>query len=506
MWTKGSVQELIQSKLGDHQLILVANREPYLHRFAGGRIECVPPASGMVSALEPIMRACGGVWVGQASGNADRRTADAQGHIRVPPDDPRYTLRRLWLTKDQEEGYYNGMSNEGLWPLCHMVFTRPVFNPRHWPVYRDVNNMFAQAVLQEAHNEPAFVFIQDYHFGLLPRMLKENNPSNLILAHFWHIPWPNPEVFQTFPWKEELLEGLLGNDLLGFHLRYHCKNFLDTVDRTLEAKIDYERFEITRGGKVTLVRPFPISIDFEEHEAIARSQAVEEEMNRWKTQLGLGSEAIAIAIDRIDYTKGIAERFRALDRLLEKYPAYRERLAFVQIGVPSRTHVKQYQVLDDEVDSLVEEINWRWSTDAWRPIIYLKQQHSPVQMMALHRLANVCMVNSLDDGMNLVAKEFVSSRFDEDGVLILSRFTGAARELTDAILVNPFAVDEVTEAMHQALSMPEDDRKKRMQKMRGGVAENNIYRWAGKFLSTLLKFEFPEAPRPALELAGAADL
>ena len=501
MWTKDALQELIQAQLRDHQFLLVANREPYQHRFAGGRIECVPPASGMVSALEPIMRACGGVWVGHGSGNADRRTVDAHAHIRVPPGDPSYTLRRVWLTKEQEDGYYNGLSNEGLWPLCHMVFTRPVFDPRHWPVYRQVNEIFAQAAADEAGQDPAFVFVQDYHFGLLPRMLKEKN-SNLIVAHFWHIPWPTPQAFQAFPWKEELLEGLLGNDLLGFHLRAHCQNFLDTVDRTLEAKVDYERFEVTRGGKVTVVRPFPISIDVEAHEETAGSEEVEQEMERWREQLRLGDAALGIGIDRIDYTKGIPERLHAVDRLLEMHPEHRERLVFVQIGVPSRTHVKPYKMIDDEIDELVEEINWKWSTDAWRPIVYLKQQHGPRQMMALHRLANFCMVTSLDDGMNLVAKEFVTSRLDGDGVLILSRFTGAARELTDAMLVNPFAVDEMAEAIRLALEMPEEERRKRMQRMRKMVADNNIYRWAGKLLSALLKFEFPENARTDLELAA----
>jgi len=500
MWTKDALQDLIQTKLGEHPLILVANREPYLHRHSGGRIECVPPASGMVSALDPILRACGGVWIAHGSGNADRQTADSQGYVRVPPEDPSYTLRRLWLTKEQEAGYYNGLANEGLWPLCSRVFVRPVFDPRHWSIYRQVNEQFAQAVLEEAGDSPAFVFVQDYHFGLVPRLLKDN--ANLIVAQFWHIPWPCPEVVETFPWKEELLDGLLGNDLLGFHLRAHCQNFLKTVEHTLEAKVDYERFEITRGGKVTVVRPFPISIDFDEHETVANSPAVEQEMDRWRQQLDLGEELIGIGIDRIDYTKGIPERLRALDRLLEKYPAYRERLIFVQIGVPSRTHIPQYQQLDEEIDGLVEEINWRWSTDSWQPIVYLKQQHGPVQMMALHRLAQFCVVSSLDDGMNLVAKEFVASRGDEDGVLILSRFTGASRELTSAILVNPFAVEEVAEAMHQALEMPEDERRKRMQKMRTAVAENNIYRWAGKLLSALLKFEFPEGSRSEWELVS----
>ena len=503
MWTKDALQDLIHTQVGDRRFILVGNREPYQHRYVGERIECVPPASGMVSALEPILCASGGVWVAHGSANADRRTVDSHDHVRVPPDDPQYTLRRVWLTKAQEDGYYYGLANEGLWPLCHMVFTRPSFNPRHWPVYRQVNEQFAQAVLEEAGNDPAFVFVQDYHFGLVPRILKERAP-HLIVAQFWHIPWPTPEVFQTFPWKEEMLEGLLGNDLLGFHLRYHCKNFLDTVDRTLEAKVDYERFEITRGGKVTVVRPFPISIDAEEHEQTAHSQAVEDEMDRWRAQLRLTDEFVGIGIDRLDYTKGIPERLRALDLFLEQHAEYRQRLIFVQIGVPSRSHVPEYKRLDDEVDDLVDEINWRWGTETWRPIVYLKHQHGPVQMMALHRLADFCMVSSLDDGMNLVSKEFVTSRFDGDGVLILSRFTGAARELTSAVIVNPFAINELADAMFQGLTMPNDERRKRMQKLRAVVAENNIYRWAGKVLSTLLKFEFPESLRSDVEATAQA--
>jgi len=498
MWTKETLQDLIHTQVADHRLILVANREPYQHRYNNGRIECLPPVSGMVSALQPILQACGGVWVAHGSGNADRRVVDAHDHVRVPPEDPRYTLRRVWLTKEQENGYYNGTSNEGLWPLCHMVFTRPVFNPKHWPIYCAVNKRFADAVLEEADDDAAFVFVQDYHFAMLPRLLKERNP-NLIVGHFWHIPWPNPEVFQTFPWKEQLLDSLLGNDLLGFHLRYHCLNFLHTVDRTLEAKVDYERFEITRGGKVTVVRPFPIGIDFDAHEATAQSQAVDDDMERWRSQFALEDKLVGIGIDRLDYTKGLPERLRALDLFLERHPEFLERLVFVQIGVPTRTHVRQYQLVDDEIDHLVREINWRWGTDSWQPIVYLKEQHSPIQMMALHRLADFCVVSSLDDGMNLVAKEFVASRGDGDGMLILSRFTGAARELGQAVLVNPFAADEFAEAIHQAVVMPEDERRKRMQKMRAAVADNNVYRWAGKFLSTLLQFEFPESPRVEAE-------
>jgi trehalose 6-phosphate synthase len=493
MWTKDALQELIRSRLRDHRFILVANREPYVHRYVNGRVECDPPASGMVTALEPIMRACGGVWIAHGSGNADRRVVDEQNCLRVPPENPAYTLKRVWLSKQQLEGYYNGLANEGLWPLCHMAFVRPVFDPRHWETYREVNSIFAEAVLEEAGDAPAFVFIQDYHFGLLPRILKERNP-NLIVAQFWHIPWPTPMAFQTFPWREELLSGLLGNDLLGFHLRSHCLSFLDTVDRTLEAKVDGEAFEVSKGSRVTVVRPFPISIDFDAHAELARSPTVAAEMKRMRQRFGLSELSVGLGIDRIDYTKGIPERLRAIDHFLELHAEYRGRFVFFQVGVPSRTHIPEYKRLDAEIDNLVEEINWRWSADSWKPLIYLKHQFGPVEMMALHRLADFCTVSSLDDGMNLVAKEFAASRTDGDGVLILSRFTGAARELSAAIQVNPFAIEETADAIVQALTMTEDERRRRMQKLRSAIAENNIYRWAGKLLSALLKFDFPEMP------------
>jgi trehalose 6-phosphate synthase len=500
MWTKESLQDLISDRLQDHPLLVVANREPYIHRYAGEEIECIRPASGMASALDPILQACGGVWVAHGSGDADRATVDDNDHVVVPPDDPAYTLRRVWLTKEQEDGYYYGLSNEGLWPLCHVAFTRPNFSPKDWRIYREVNQLFAQAVLEEAAGRPAFVFIQDYHFALLPQLLKQENP-NLIVAQFWHIPWPNPEIFRAFPWKEELLDGLLGNDLLGFHIRYHCQNFLDTVDRNVEAIVDMDRFEVTRGGRVTTVRPFPISIDYQWHEETARSDEVEARIRHWRRRLGVKNHFVGLGIERLDYTKGVPERLRALDYLLETHPEYRGRLVFVQVAVSSRSHIPEYQRLANEVDTLVEEINWKWRSGSWRPIVYVTEHQSPIEMMALHRLADFCVVSSLHDGMNLVAKEYVASCVDENGVLVLSQFTGSSRELTDALLVNPFAVEEMADAMHRAVSMPNDERRRRMQKMRAAVAGNDVYRWAGKLLSALLKFDFPENGARQLEFA-----
>jgi len=492
MWTKEGLLELIGEKLRDYRFILVSNRQPYMHRYAGGQIECVQPASGLTVALEPIMRACGGTWIAHGSGDADWEMVDEHNRVLVPPDDPCFTLRRVRLDSRLEEKYYYGLANQALWPLCHIVFTRPVFRPEDWQAYREVNQIFADAVVEEAGDAPTFVFIQDFHFALLPRMLKERN-ANLIIAQFWHIPWPNPEVLRGFPWKEELLDGLLGNDLLGFHLRFHCQNFLDTIDRILEAKVDRERFEVTRGGKTTTVRAFPISIDFQRHSDTAETASTEREMERWRSVLGLRDEIVGIGIDRIDYTKGICERLQAIDRFLAKYPEYRERLVFVQVAVPSRGQIPEYKTLEKKLEKLVNDINRkyrRWPGRSWRPIILLKRYFPQHSLTALHRLANFCMVSSLHDGMNLVAKEYVASRIDDDGVLILSDFAGASRELTDALVVNPFSEEESVEAIRQALAMPEDERRKRMRKMRAVVAENNIYRWAGKIISALLKFEF----------------
>jgi trehalose-6-phosphate synthase len=491
MWTESALHDLIASRMNNYQVIVVANREPYVHRFAGDSIECIRPASGMAAALDPVIRASGGTWVAHGSGDADRLTVDEHDHVQVPPDNPAYTLRRVWLSKELEEAYYHGLSNEGLWPLCHVTFTRPNFVARQWEAYCKVNEIFADAVVQEAGDRPTIVFIQDYHFGLLPKYLKDRR-DDLIVAQFWHIPWPNAETFRVFPWKEELLEGLLGNDLLGFQLRYHCQNFLETVERTIEARIDRETSEVIRGGKSTLVRPFPISIDFERHQAMADSADVERQMQQFRKMLNLEGKILGVGIERIDYTKGIPERIRAIDALLEQHPGYREKLVFVQVGVPSRQHVPQYQAIDNEIDRLVERVNWKWSTGRWRPVVYFKRHFGPAEMMALHRLADFCIVSSLHDGMNLVAKEFVASRLDEEGVMLLSCFTGSSRELTDAVQFNPFSIDELKNAIVTALEMDPAERNRRMQRMQATVKENNVYRWAGKILSTLLKIDTPE--------------
>lgn len=491
VWTKEILQEFVRTELAGRRFIVVSNREPYQHLRSEGEIRWTEPAGGVTAALDPIMRACGGLWIAHGSGDADHQAVDRRDHVPVPPDNPEYNLRRIWLTKEEEEGYYAGLSNQGLWPLCHVAFTRPRFDLNHWKMYRRINQRFADAVVQEAGGKPAFVFIQDYHFALLPRLLR-NASANLVIAQFWHIPWPNPELFRAFPWREEILDGLLGNDLLGFHLAHHCQNFLDTIDTSLEARIDPDNSEVIHSGRTTAVRPFPIGIDFDAHVDTAESPEVTEHMEVWLKKRSLEHKLVGVGIDRLDYTKGIPERLRAFCHLLEESGQYHNRLVLVQIAVPSRSTLPAYREIEEEVQGLTEEINGRWGTSSWKPVVLLQENYSTPQMIALHRIAAFCVVSSLHDGMNLVAKEFVASRIDEDGVLVLSSFAGAARELKDAILVNPYSVEEVAEAYKRALTMPREERMRRMMKMREQVEHNNVYRWAGTFLSDQFAIEFPE--------------
>jgi len=494
-WNKTKLHELVTERFRGVKLIAVSNREPYIHATENGRLSCKTAASGLTTAIDPIMRASGGVWVAHGSGNSDREFVDARDHVAVPPDAPSYTLRRVWLPERIEREYYYGLANEGLWPLCHAAFHRPRFSLRNWASYKQANQLFADAILEEAAGGSALVFIQDYHLALLPRMLKDRNP-NLVVAQFWHIPWPNRETFRAFPWKDELLDGMLGNDLLGFHLQYHCANFLETIERAIESRVDYERGQVTRGGHVTVVRPFPISIDFDEHVKMANGPQIAGATAKWVEELGQTPEILGIGIDRIDYTKGIPERLDAIDRLLEEHPEYIGRLVFLQVGVPSRTAIQDYDSLNRLLMQQVDALNRKWGHAAWKPVIFVRRHFDQQSLVALHLMADFCMVSSLHDGMNLVAKEFVASRIDGDGVLILSAFTGAARELSDALLVNPFAVDEMAAAIHDAVIMPAAMRRRRMNKMRAVVAANNVYHWAGSILRTLLEIEIAGTPNP----------
>jgi trehalose-6-phosphate synthase len=481
-WTPQALQQVVKGQLNSAQVIIVSNREPYIHSFdARHQPVWQVPASGMVTALEPIMRACSGVWIAHGAGSADKETVDRNDHIRVPPDDPTYTLRRVWLSAEQEQGYYYGFSNEGLWPLCHLAYVRPAFRASDWRAYEEVNAKFAEVVETEATTDSPVILIQDFHFALAPLLIRKRIPRATI-ALFWHIPWPNAETFGVCPWKREMLTHMLSADILGFHTRYHCQNFLDTVDRFVECQIDREHMTVTLRGRVCRVASYPISIEWPPR-WLAQLPDVAACRAAVRERHGIGADVvIGLGVERWDFTKGIIERFQALEVLLENNPRHRGRISLLQIAAPSRSQLPAYQALQQHTYAEVERINSKFAQGDWRPIVLIDEQQPPLRVFELYRASDFCLVNSLHDGMNLVAKEFVAARDDEDGVLILSTFAGASRELAEAVLINPFDVTETANAMEVAMHMGRDERRNRMSLMRRTVKENNVYRWAGRML------------------------
>jgi len=481
-WSPQRLKQTLVRHFPGEKVIVLANREPYIHsRSKDGRIEIQHPASGLVTAVEPVLRACSGVWVAHGSGSADRDSVDKSDHVRVPPDEKSYSLRRVWLTAEEERGYYYGLSNEGLWPLCHLAHMRPIFRGDDWAAYKAVNQKFAEAVCKEADSDDPVVLVQDYHFALAPKLIRERLPRATIIT-FWHIPWPNSERLGICPWRAELLEGLLGSSILGFQTQLYCNNFFDSVDRYLEARIDREQSAVIQHGQPTQVRPYPISIAWP-NDWVQGAPAVEECRRSVFAELGLPKDAIlAVGVDRLDYTKGIEERFLAVERLLERFPAHIGRFTFVQLAAPSRSLIEHYRQLDQAVEKTAARINARFGHDKYTPIQLLRTHHEPPTVFRFYRAADLCYVSSLHDGMNLVAKEFVAARDDERGVLVLSQFTGAARELTEALIVNPYDLEEASSALATAITMPREEQRDRMHAMRGLLAEFNVYRWAGGML------------------------
>ncbi|MDX6584947.1 MAG: trehalose 6-phosphate synthase, partial [Solirubrobacterales bacterium] len=481
-WGPEALRRILRQDLKGDEVLVVSNREPYVHtRRKDNVIEIQRPASGLVTALEPIVRACSGTWIAHGAGNADRDTVDKNDHVMVPPEHPAYRIRRVWLSPEEEQGYYYGFANEGLWPLCHIAHTRPTFRAADWEHYQNVNRRFAEIVADEARTEDPIILVQDYHFALLPRMVRERLPRATIIT-FWHIPWPNPEAFGILPWREEILEGMLGSSILGFHTQFHCNNFFDTVDRFLEARVDRETFSISYGGDTTEVRRYPISIEWPPA-ALQVQGPVPEARKLVRERLGLAPDIkLGIGVDRLDYTKGILERFSAIERLFELEPRWIGQFAFLQVAAPSRSSINEYQNLDARVRAEAARINERFGKAGYTPIVLKIEHHDAAQVYELYRASEVCFVSSLHDGMNLVAKEFVAARDDEQGVLILSQFTGAARELAEALIVNPYDFEQCAAALHLALTMSVEEQRARMRSMRNLVQEFNVFRWAGRML------------------------
>ncbi|MDD5194134.1 MAG: trehalose-6-phosphate synthase [Candidatus Omnitrophica bacterium] len=484
LWTEAKLKDLTHAKLGEKAFFVVSNREPFMHIVdeVSGKARCIRPASGVVTAIDPILRACGGTWVAHGAGNADKKFVNSKNKLGVPPEDIRYILKRVWLSKEEEDGYYYGFANEGLWPLCHITHTRPIFRETDWQMYKKVNQKFCDAILEELPAKSPFVFIQDYHFTLLAKLIKEKRPDATI-ALFWHIPWPNPEVFTICPYQKEIIDGMLACDLIGFHVQFHCNNFLETANRLIECRVDTEKFSIVRANKETIIRSFPISINGSLSVDARKIDA--EAIAQIRQEFDLEGKIVAIGVDRIDYTKGIIERILAIDRFLEKYPQYKNKFVFVQLAAPSRTHIQRYHELIAEIDELVEKKNWKHSDGSWKPIVYLKKYFSQGEIRPFYILGDICIVSSLHDGMNLVAKEYISVKKDNSGALVLSCFTGASKELTDAISINPYSIEEFADAIKTAIEMPLKEKTKRMENMRKIVSENNIYKWAGAIITEL---------------------
>lgn len=501
-WTPQALQQVVREQLQSEQIIVVSNREPYSHiRDADGRLRVQLPASGMVTALEPVMRACSGVWVAHGSGSADREVVDGSDQIRVPPEAPAYALKRVWLSKEEESAYYYGFSNEGLWPLCHLAYVRPAFRQSDWQGYRAVNQRFADAVASTADSRSPLVLIQDFHFSLLPKMVRERIPGATI-ALFWHVPWPNAETFGVCPWKRDILLHMLSADILGFHTLYHCQNFLATADRFIECQINQEHMTVTLRGHTCHVAPYPISIEWPPR-WLAHAPDIATARLAVRRAFGIGEDVrLALGVERWDFTKGIVERFQALEAYLEQQPAARGTVTLLQIAAPSRSELHAYQELQQRTLAEAARVNARFATDTWKPIVLVGEHHEPEEVFRLYRAADVCVVNCLHDGMNLVAKEFVAARDDEDGVLILSTFAGASRELVEALPVNPFDVAETASALAAAFDMPRVERRERMRLMRSTVQYNNVYRWAGRMLTDAARIRRRQSLRIDVPLAS----
>jgi trehalose-6-phosphate synthase len=486
VWTRDRLRSHVIDCLGvGTQLVVVSSREPYVHKATADGPQVSIPPSGVVTALDPVLRSCGGLWVAHGAGDADRETADAHGRLTVPPDDPRYTLRRIWLDPAEDRGFY-GCANEALWPLCLLVHERPIFRTSDWEQYVRINQRYADTVLEEIGPGDAVVLVQDYQLALLPRMLKAARP-NLRVLIFWHIPWPNPEIFRTCPWRVELLRGMLAADVIGFHLPIYCNNFLDSVDRMVETRLDRDHKTAELGGHIAHVLPFPISVQNWAERGVMTGDDLADRTAAIIRDHHLEGQKLLVGVDRIDYTKGLPERFRAFAHFLSKYPRHRGKVTLVQLGAPSRLHLKRYREHFDELTAYADEINRQFKIDDWQPIRLLVDQHDGPTVHAFLRLADVCVVSSLHDGMNLVSKEYVAARDDDRGTLILSEFAGAARDLPEALIINPYDSEQFADAIRFAVEMPADEQQVRMERMRRRVSENNIYRWAADLFAAVTR-------------------
>jgi len=476
---------MMRAKVGDRRFILVSNREPYVHRRVREEIRWMRPAGGGTAVLDPLLRSLDGTWVAWGSGEADRLVVDEWNRIRVPPDRPAYTLRRVWLTPDEVEHYYHGYSNRFLWPLCHMTLDRVVFRQKFWEGYRRVNERFTRAILEELDERPGLVWIQDYHLALCPAMLKRERPD-LTVALFWHIPWPVHDVFRICPQRKELLESLLACDQIGFHLDRYRSGFLECVQRELNLTSESGKERIRFRDHVTRTSAIPVSVDFEFFENQAGLPDTEKRMANIRKRLMISPKTIVgLGVDRLDYTKGLLKRLWAVEVFLERNPEYLGRFLFIQIAAPTRAESEPYQGYRDLLQSTVNEINQRFARAGWRPIEYIEGQLSHASVVAYYRLAHFCLVSSVLDGMNLVSKEFAASKIERSGVLLLSEMAGSSEDLDRALPINPYDVEGTAEAIRMAIEMPPEEQRLRMDRMRESIRKHDIYEWMENNLNAM---------------------
>jgi trehalose 6-phosphate synthase len=485
-WTAERLKEFIKAYLKDRKIFVVSNQEPYIHQKIKNEIVASMVPSGLNTAVNSVMEACGGVWIAHGSGDADKETADENGKLQVPPNDPHYTLKRVWLSEKEFDGHYR-FSVEAMYPLCLMTYTRPVFRKENWMMYKHVNKKFAQTLLAEIKDvEQPIVLIQDYHFALLPQMIKESRPDAEV-GIFWHVPWPSPEAFSVCPWRNEILKGMLGADIIGFNTQQFCNNFISTAEKEIESLTDLETFSITREDHTTHIKSFPISIVFSDSKEtdVDKTESNNLGVDILK-KLGIKTKYFGIGVDRLDYAKGIPERFTGIEHFFDVHPEYKGQLTFLQIASPHREHFKDYQEqYKDLITKEADRVNNKFGTKEWKPIVLETTQYGPKEISALFKLANLCLITSLHDSMNLVAKEYVAARNDSLGVLILSQFAGASRNLKDALMINPHNTEEIGVAINTAINMTPSEQRRRMDIMRTSVKDYNVYRWAAEFIKAV---------------------
>ena len=479
--SSGELDAVLRRALPARRFAVVSNREPYEHYWDDGaeQIEVRRPAGGLVAALDPLMQTVGGLWVAWGSGDRDRDEVDEADRVRVPPENPGYTLRRLWLNQQDVNQYYYGYANQFLWPLCHLRPALTRMRARYWRTYVDVNRRFADAVLQEMEGDGGAIWFQDYHLALAPASVRERRPD-LTLAHFWHIPFPPLEIFRVATNAPDLLRGLLANDVAGFHLPLFADNFMRCAESVVEeAEVDWETRAVHLNGHVCYVRAFPISIDVDQFRSAATRPGSEQRVARLRARYVPDEGILGVGVDRIDYSKGLIEKIEALDLLFDRYPEVRGRFTFVQIAVPSRTAIDTYDWLNEKLERSVWSINDRWGAGGWQPVHLLKESLSQERLATFYRAADMCYVNSLQDGMNLVAKEFLACQVDDPGgVLVLSKFAGAAEELDGACEVNPYDPEASAHRLREVLDMSAEERRDRMKRLQGSL--RSIYDWMGE--------------------------